>query len=454
MRRTDQPSPRGAGARQEQGRFAAQLRGPRIGSGHRDVLSPFLWATGIEDTFIAAPWHRTRRVMDEYELTDHYSQWATDLELMRELGVSAARYGLPWYRIQPAPARWSWEWADGVLGRMAELGIEPIIDLVHYGTPGWMERGFLAPDYPARVAEFASRLAERYRGGIRWFTPMNEPRITSWYCGFLGWWPPYARGWRGFAAVMLAACRGVVETEAALRAADRDVVILHVDATDLYRADDPALAPEAAHRQQLVFLALDLVSGRVDEAHPLFGWLLAQGIGRESLEWFRTHAVALDLVGLNMYPMFTVKRVERVRGRRRMRMYYGSGAMVETLAAMYFARYRRPMVITETASLGSIRRRRAWLDESVAAVRALRGRGVPVVGYTWWPLYSLVAWSYRQSTQPLERYWLRMGLWDIDPRRGQGLRRVPTPLVDAYRELVAAGDGAVGPLAAPGAATG
>src|SRR5690606_27443603 len=91
---------------------------------------------------------------------------------------------------------------------------------------------------------------------------------------------------------------------------------------------------------------------------------------------------------------------------------------------------------------------RRWLEMSVAAVRRARGRGVPLVGYTWWPLFSLVAWSYRQGTRPLERYWLHMGLWDIDPRPGAGLRRVRTPLVDAYQALVAGGDAAVGPLAA------
>ncbi len=423
-------------------------RGPAPpGTAGGPPVSPFLWATGIEDTFIAAPWQRTRRVMDEYELTDHYAQWAGDLELIRELGVSAARYGLPWYRINPAPQHWAWDWADRVLERMFALDINPIIDLVHYGTPLWLERAFLDPDYAARVAEFAAKIADRYRGRVRWFTPMNEPRITAWYCGYLGWWPPYARGWRGYVAVMLAVCRGIAETASALRAVDGDVVLVHVDATDLYRTDAPELAADAAHRQHLVFLALDLLSGRVDEEHPLHAWLLAQRATAGDLEWFAEHRTPLDVIGLNMYPMFTLKHIERTDRGRRLRMRYAGGEMLETLADMYWQRYQVPLMITETASLGSVRRRRAWLDASVAAVRSVRSRGVPLIGYTWWPLFSLVAWAYRQSTRPLERYWLRMGLWDVDPRPGQGLRRVRTSLVDAYRELVAAGDAAVGPLA-------
>ena len=42
---------------------------------------------------------------------------------------------------------------------------------------------------------------------------------------------------------------------------------MHVDATDLYESRDPRLASETARRQEIVFLALDLVSGKVDPGH-------------------------------------------------------------------------------------------------------------------------------------------------------------------------------------------
>src|SRR3954468_6422633 len=59
----------------------------------------FWWATGIEDTFITAPHVTTGRTLDEYELTDHYRRWRADLDLMAELGVRCARYGVPWHLI-------------------------------------------------------------------------------------------------------------------------------------------------------------------------------------------------------------------------------------------------------------------------------------------------------------------------------------------------------------------
>ncbi|HZV36880.1 MAG TPA: family 1 glycosylhydrolase, partial [Verrucomicrobiae bacterium] len=150
----------------------------------------FFWSAGIEDTFIVDPWPKTGRMLDEYELTGHYEKFREDIQLMADLGVRIARYGVPWYRINPKLGKWDWSWADRGLECLLEKGIEPIVDLVHYGVPGWIEGAFANPDFPERMAEYAARLAERYRGKIFAYTPLNEPRITAWYCGKLGWWPP------------------------------------------------------------------------------------------------------------------------------------------------------------------------------------------------------------------------------------------------------------------------
>jgi beta-glucosidase len=408
----------------------------------------FWWATGIEDTFITEPWHLTGRTLDEYELTGHYERWREDIGLVAELGVGAVRYGVPWHRIQPAPGRWDWDFADRTLGRLLELGVEPIVDLVHYGLPSWIEGAYRNPAYPELVAEYAGRLAERFKGRIFWYTPLNEPRVTAWYCGRLGWWPPFLRGWPGFVAVMLGVCRGIVRTVEALRAVDREIVAAHVDATDLFDTADPALEDETRRRQETVFLALDLVSGRVGEGHALRRWLIEQGATDADLAWFREHAVDLPVIGMNLYPMYTQKRVLRdAAGRLRVRMPSASADLVTRLGRLYHERYGVPLFISETASLGSIARRRAWLDDSVAASRALREDGIPLFGYTWWPMFALVAWAYRQGRRPPSAYLAQMGLWDLDPAPDAALARVRTPLVEAYRALAAAGANPVGRLA-------
>lgn len=411
----------------------------------------FWWAAGIEDTFITAPHPNTGRTLDEYELTGHDARWRTDLDLFAHLDVPAVRYGLPWHRIEPEPGRFDWRLADERLGRLLDLGIDPQVDLVHYGLPAWIDGAFLNPAYPELVATYARRFAERFHRRIRWVTPLNEPRITAWYCGRLGWWPPFERSWRGFVRVMIAIARGIVETVRALAEVDPEIVPYHVDATDLYTAETDDTRVEAERRQQLVFLALDLVSGRVGADHPLRAWLLLNGATEADLSWFGANAIDLPVIGMNLYPMFTEKRLGRDgAGRLRIRMPYASGDLLTRLGRLYHARYGAPLTVSETASAGSVARRARWLAASVDAVRDLRAAGVPLVGYTWWPLFSLVTWAYRQGTRPVEHHLARMGLWDLAPRGDDPLARIETPLVGAYRELVRAGPAAAGPLGVPG----
>ena len=413
-----------------------------------DLARPnaFAWLAGIEDTFITAPSPKTGRTLDEYELTEHYARWRDDLDLFAELGLKTVRYGIPWHRVNPSPGAWDFTWLDGPLERLLELGIQPIVDLVHYGVPAWIDGAYLHPDYDRFVAEYAARVAERFKGRIRAYTPLNEPRIAGWYCGRLGWWPPARRGWRGFVSVMIAVCRGIVRTVEAQRAIDPEIVHAHVDATDLYEADSPDLSAEALRRQAIVFLALDLITGRVNAEHELRSWLLANGATSSDLDWFGAHAIELDLVGINLYPLFSRKRLVRAAGKLRIQMPYADATIVDTLAEMYWLRYGRPVFISETASSGAVRRRLAWLNDSVEAVRRARAQGVPLVGYTWWPLFALVTWGYREGRKATHEYLKQMGLWDLRSDDG-ALERVRTLLVDRYRDLVATGANRIGPIA-------
>lgn len=412
----------------------------------------FAWLAGIEDTFITAPHPSTGRTLDEYELTGHYAAWRSDLELMRDAGVRAARYGLPWHRVNPAAGRWDFSWCDAVVERLLELGIAPVLDLVHYGVPSWIEGAFTNPDYDRHVEEYAERVLERYGTRIDAMTPLNEPRITAWYTGKLGWWPPYRRGWRGFFTVLAALCRGIVRVTRAIERTP-GVRAVHVDAADLYSADTADLRPEAERRQAIGFLALDLVAGKVNASHALRGWLLQSGVTEAELAWFEEHAVKLDLVGLNLYPLFSSKHIVRRGNRSRIVMRYAKADVLERLCEAYHERYGRPVLVTETATEGSVARRGAWLSASVEAVRNLRGRGVPVLGYTWWPLFALVSWAYRQSTAPAGNYLKQMGLYDLVAGKHGELERKPTELVALYRALAGRGAGAVGDLAERGSAT-
>jgi hypothetical protein len=180
-----------------------------------------------------------------------------------------------------------------------------------------------------------------------------------------------------------------------------------------------------------------LVSGRVTPDHSLYNWLLKNGVKESELAWFAENRIELDIVGINLYPLFSQKILRRAP-HLRIKMPYAGGEIVERLAKLYYERYEAPIFISETASLGTVKRRAAWLRDSVMSTRRAREQGIPLMGYTWWPLFALVTWAYRQGTHPAEYYIKQMGLWDLEPHYSD-LVRVRTSLVSEFQILAKSG---------------
>ena len=77
------------------------------------------------------------------------------------------------------------------MARIAELDLRPILGLPHHGS-GPRYTDLLDPDFAPKLADFASRAAERYPW-VKWWTPVNEPVTTARFSGLYGHWYPHAR---------------------------------------------------------------------------------------------------------------------------------------------------------------------------------------------------------------------------------------------------------------------
>jgi beta-glucosidase/6-phospho-beta-glucosidase/beta-galactosidase len=203
--------------------------------------------------------------------------------------------------------------------------------------------------------------------------------------------------------------------------------------------DAPEHRERAARLREQIWLVEDLVTGRVDAAHPLAGWLARHGLGDADLEWFTADPVQPDVVGVNYYPRHSTERFEtgvhHRGGFADPRPTRDDGVVgLEELLRTAAARYGAPVMLTETAVTGTVDERMRWLSESVAGVRGLRDSGIDVVGYTWWPVFDMYEWTYRHTTAPRSDHLLTMGLWSLVEQDGR-LDRVPTPLVARFREL-------------------
>ncbi len=406
----------------------------------------FIWAAGIEDTFVPQVRHG-HNPLDEYELMGHYEHWREDLDLCSEIGVQALRWGIPWYKVEPQRGRFDWRWTDEVIGYMVEeLKIVPIIDLMHYGCPDWLERGFANRNYPQHVAEYSAAVAEQYKHLTKCYTPLNEPIITALMCGMRGLWPPYLRGEKGYIKLMIQIAKGIVRTVKAIRSVDPDSVMFHVEATGLTRTIREDLASLAREETRRGYICYDLITGMLAHDHLLFSWLLRNGAAPDDLVRFQEDPVKLDVVGMNFYPQWSTKQIYLSRaGQIAFREVEPEGDGFAELIRHYYERYRVPIMITETSALGPDDIRLRWLRSSVASIKTLRAEGVPVIGYTWFPLFTMVDWRYRFAREPVEDFYLELGLYQLN-REAKRPRWIGTSLVDQFRKYVSSPRSAVGDL--------
>ena len=397
----------------------------------------FLWAAGIEDTFVPQT-RNGHRSLDEYELMGHYDAWREDLSLARDLGLQAIRWGVPWYKVEPERGRFECGWVDEVISFMIEeLKIYPIIDLVHYGCPFWLKREFANPDYPKLVADYAAAFADRYKKTIKWYTPLNEPIINSLMCGMRGLWPPYLKGDAGYIRIMLQLARGIINTVRAIKEIDPESVMFHVEATGMTRTarkDLEVLAREEKDRGHICF---DLITGRIHENHQLFTWLVRNGASPDTLDEIESTGITLDVLGLNFYPQWSTKLLYiDKKGRLAFSETEPEGNGFRELIADHYERYKVPVMITETSAVGSNEIRERWLESSVSMIKSLREDGVPVIGYTWFPLFTMIDWRYRFGKDPLENYYLELGLYKLN-RESTKPRWLETHLVEKMKFYIA-----------------
>lgn len=419
------------------------------------------WALGIEDTCVYPPERYDMFVLDEHALTDHDRRWRDDLRAARDLGATAIRYGAGWPLVHTGPERFDWAALAERLEFAAGLGLTVIADLVHYGSPKWLEQSFADPGYVEAVASFAGAFAERFRGIADHITPLNEPLTTASFSGLRGVWPPALTGWDGWVRVTLNIAEGIACAGAAIKAANPDAVLVHVEAASLYSAAGAEHEGEVALLSQLGFLPTDLVTGRVDTTHSLYAWLIAWGASEQRLERLRSEPAAVDLIGVNYYPDLSPRRISTgSRDSQTIQLAHNLWTDgLETALRAFATRYRRPLMISETSIEGDDELRRAWMNDAATAVRALVDEGLDIRAFTWWPFFDFVDWSYASGGVNVEEFEIsadvltarlaahagarpmakgpflrRMGLMSLEERDGGLLELRPTAGARAFAD--------------------
>lgn len=351
------------------------------------------------------------RVGDSYTRQLDRSAHATragDIARFAGLGMQAIRYPVLWEQIAPDDlASADWSWPDERLAQLRDLGIEPIVGLVHHGS-GPLHTSLIDPEFPAKLAGYAGAVAARYPW-VEYYTPVNEPLTTARFSGLYGVWYPHGRDEETFWRALMHECRGVVLSMQAIRQVNPDAKLVQTD--DLGKIySTPLLQYQADLSNELRWLGWDLLCGMVDERHALWGWLLAEGHARpEDILWFKANPCPPDVIGVNYYVTSErfldedlEKYPEHYRGGNRRHRYADIEAAralmrptggIGPLIREAWARYRLPIAVTEVHIDATREDQLRWIAEIWAAAEQVRRDGVDVRAVTVWGLLGLYDWN-------------------------------------------------------------
>lgn len=370
-----------------------------------------------------------------------HAQRLQDIERFASLGIKAIRYPVLWERTAPDGIDSAdWSWPDERLPALRDLGVTPIVGLVHHGS-GPRHTSLVDPRFAGQLAEFAGAVARRYPW-VEYYTPVNEPLTTARFSGLNGVWYPHGSDDATFVRALLNQCRAVALSMRAIRAVNPGAKLVQTD--DLSRTySTPELAQLASFYNERRWLSWDLLCGKVAPGHALWDHLLDAGATEAELLWFAQTPCPPDVIGVNYYitsERWLDHRPQRYPPSRRHTIRGIDLADIETPRALAtptpgiapllretWDRYGLPLAVTEAHIDANREDQLRWLLEIWTSAQKVRQDGADVRAVTVWALLGSYDWN---SLVTECRGYYEPGPFDV---RGPEPR--PTSLATMMREL-------------------
>jgi beta-glucosidase len=285
------------------------------GAWNEDGKGPSIW-----DTFAHTPGKIKNGDTGDVAI-DHYHRYKEDVQVMKDMGVTAYRFSIAWPRIFPQgtgqPNQKGLDFYNRLVDELRAAGIEPFATLYHWDLPqalqdmgGWQSR-----DTSKAFGDYAGYVAKNLSDRVRYFFTINEFKQLA------------ETGHRGVELhvqgkpVRLHIAPGLTLEDGPLNQVRHHAILGHGLAVQAIRAmgragtkvgpaenmphalpaiDSPehVKAAEAATRALNIYYLGPMLEGRYDDAY-----LKAAGKDAPKFtdEDFRAIGSPLDFVGINVY---------------------------------------------------------------------------------------------------------------------------------------------------------
>lgn len=391
---------------------------------HARVESPFPHIGAFESTKLMGS------DTDILGTTRHIERWESDLALLRSSSLTLLRYSVPWHRIERTPGVFDFAWFDGPMEYMRKHGMNPILDPLHHiSFPDWLQDGFANPEFPAIYERFVAQLAGRYPWA-NLYTVFNEPLPTTLFCSYTGWWYPHHSSDDHFVRMAVNVARAICRVSAMLRQKIPNVQFIHVDTCEVHRAKDQKSEEWTAFANQRRFMMHDLILGRVNSQHPLYGYLHQHGLTDEDMQWLSDNATRIDILGLDYYIHSEIEWYwDQELGRANISWPVREPVGFARVAGDYVKRFGLPVMLSETNLRGTYLDRLTWLKFMEEQCETLASRS-DFRGFCWYPSIDSTDWCNfcTKATGTVDP----QGIWRLDQSRW---KRHASELSDYYVRL-------------------
>ncbi len=343
---------------------------------------------------------------DQFAQSGHYLRVDDDLRSIAALGVKIVRYGAPWRVSEPEPGHYKWTLWDRAFACCAEHGLEPIVDLLHFGLPDFFD-GFADHRWVDSFCRYVEAFLNRYQEP-RWFTPINEPGVTAVNSGCLGLWNDRLASGTDHARILANIVLANLEALARVRG-DRGGWWIGSEGFPVPVAIEPKAEDDVQALRAWTWLVWDLQFGR--DPLPASARYL-DPVDAALLERIRSLAVTDRVIaGLDFYPSSVIP----VGGAAPEWSIHERVGFAVAEFRRWHDRYDTPFWVGETSNLSlGIDDQIPWLLSLTDGLRGLRHDGLPVRGLCWYSRGDQFDWQ-TELVNPTGAV-TEVGLFDVHRR--------------------------------------
>jgi len=356
-----------------------------------------------------------------------FELWETDLNIAKQLGLTAYRFSIEWSRIEPEDGQFSYAMLkhyEAIIVGCLSRNMVPIVTLNHFSNPVWFARkgGWTNPDAPNLFARYCDYVGRYIGYRISYAVTFNEPNILR-TLNILGMsdtiWETQDKTLDE--ATVVTNC----EKFSGLNVAKRDdfeimmalLIEGHKLGRDILKGHNPDMQ---------VGFSLAMLDDQAEGQNSLQSQKREENYGA----WLRA-AQFSDFVGVQNYekvvwdsngPVSIPDKVQKsITG-----SWVDPTSLSNSVAYVY-EMTGKPIFVTEHGlATETDNERETFLKDSLVCLLNTIESGVPVLGYIHWTLLDNYEWVHG--------YDIHFGLCSVDRKT---FERSPKPSAYAYRDMIA-----------------